>query len=597
MVLVSLLVGPGRVWREKARKVKIKSRKILDVRDVTAFVRLLGALRFRAFRLCVTAVVLASIEVLSLVVLAAFVSSVLLSGAQQGVLGQVITRTGFHELGFLYQSAVCLLLFLTRFLLGLVLANFVLLQSNQLQVKLRNILFRIGLRRGERAAGGTERGGGASADLIVRQVNLIGKGIVEPALRVLGELFILVLIVATILVVSPLMLVFMVASISPLVLFYILKFKRMTRVYGEVANSALEGLSTYAASFTSGWRQLGVPTLRDGAVQILDESARKFARADRLASLIGAAPRYFLELFMALFLIMAVLFTNASSVVGVGDLVFIGGAGARLLPIVTSISNALISFQFNRAVLGNVTSQICTGDMATNVTFATPVSSPTSPPEANMVYGLELKSVGHGYEQGRPLFEDVSLSLAKGDFLLMKGKSGVGKTTLMDIMCGLRKPTSGQVLVNGMPIEQHGWFADRVFYSPQQPLIIPGSVLQNVTFSQASPTDAERSRALSCVADVGLSRDISRLAGGLDADVGPDGDVLSGGQKQRLVLARALYHGAEVFALDESISGLETDSKHSTLRLIRDLSEEGRIVILISHDVVAEEYATKVLSL
>ena len=101
MVLVSLLGGPGRVWREKARKVKIKSRKILDVRDVTAFVRLLGALRFRAFRLCVTAVVLASIEVLSLVVLAAFVSSVLLSGAQQGVLGQVITRTGFHELGFL----------------------------------------------------------------------------------------------------------------------------------------------------------------------------------------------------------------------------------------------------------------------------------------------------------------------------------------------------------------------------------------------------------------------------------------------------------------------------------------------------------------
>ena len=577
--------------------MKNTSAKYLDITDVVAFIKLLGALKFKAFRLCVTAVCLASIEVLSLVVLAAFVSSALLSGAQQGVLGHVITRTGFHELGFLYQSAVCLLLFLARFLLGLVLANFVLLQSNQLQVKLRNILFRNGLRRGERPAGGKERGSGGSADLIVRQVNLIGKGIVEPALRVLGELFIMVLIVATILVVSPLMLVFMVVSISPLVLFYIFKFKRMTRVYGEVANSALEGLSTYAASFTSGWRQLAVPTLRNGAVQILDESARKFARADRLASLIGAAPRYFLELFMALFLIMAVLFTNASSVVGVGDLVFIGGAGARMLPIVTSISNALISFQFNRAVLGNVTSQICTGDMATNVTFATPISLSTSPLEANMVNGLELKSVGHGYEQGRPLFEDVSLSLTKGDFLLMKGKSGVGKTTLMDILCGLREPTSGQVLVNGMPINQNKWFAGKVFYSPQQPLIIPGSILQNVAFSQGSPTEEERDRASVCIADVGLSRDITRFADGLNADVGPDGDVLSGGQKQRLVLARALYHGAEVFALDECISGLETDSKHSTLRLIRKLSDEGRIVILISHDVVAEEYATKVLSL
>ena len=95
----------------------------------------------------------------------------------------------------------------------------------------------------------------------------------------------------------------------------------------------------------------------------------------------------------------------------------------------------------------------------------------------------------------------------------------------------------------------------------------------------------------------GLLRVIQRLPDGLDSDVGLDGDVLSGGQKQRLALARALYHGAEVFALDEAISGLETESKHSILRLIKGLSEEGHIVILISHDVVAEEYATKVLKL
>ncbi len=577
--------------------MKISIRKFLDVRDVAAFIRLLRALHFRAFGLGVTAVILASIEVLSLVVLAAFVSSALLIGAQQGVLGQVITRTGFHELGFLYQSAVCLLLFLTRFLLGLVLANFVLLQSNQLQVKLRNILFRIGLRRGERTVGGTERGSGASADLIVRQVNLIGKGIVEPALRVLGELFIMVLIVATILVVSPLMLVFMVASISPLVLFYIFKFKRMTRVYGEVANSALEELGTYATSFTSGWRQLGVPTLREGSVQILDESARRFAKADRLANLIGAAPRYFLELFMALFLILAVLYTEASSVVGVGDLVFIGGAGARLLPIVTSISNALISFQFNRAALGNITSQICTDEMMMHVTYATPNSLRTAPSNAHTVNELNLIAVGHGYETGRSLFEDVDLTLSNGDFLLIKGRSGVGKTTLMDIMCGLRKPASGQVLINGIPTHQADWFSSCVFYSPQQPLIIPGSVLNNVCFSWVDAREEERDRASSCIADVGLSQDIQRFTAGLDADVGPDGDVLSGGQKQRLVLARALYHGAAIFALDECISGLEIDSKHSTLKLIRELADEGRIVILISHDVVAEEYATKVLSL
>ena len=524
-------------------------------------------------------------------------SSILLTGPQQGILGDVITQTGYSELGFQYQSGVCLLLFLTRFLLGLVLVNFILLQSNQLQLGLRNILFRLSLQRGTQTAVAAEPGSGASADLIVRQVNLIGKGIVEPALRVLGELFIVLMIVITIFLVSPLMLVFMVACISPLVLFYILKFKRITRVYGQVANSALEGLSVYSVSFASGWRQLGVPTLRHGAGQMLDDAARKFARSDRLANLIAAAPRFFLELFMAMFLVLAVLFTKTSTVVGVGDLVLIGGACARLLPIITSISNALISFQFNRAVIGNVTSQICTDDMAVNVNFASLSPAPNPFTDATKAQCLELRSVGYDYGEGGTLFENVSVSLSAGDFLLITGKSGVGKTTLMDIICDLRAPTAGDIFLNGASIEKPGWLAERVFYSPQQPLIIPGSVLKNVTFSREMPKDAERSRALSCITRVGLLRVIQRLSDGLDSDVGLDGDVLSGGQKQRLALARALYHGAEVFALDEAISGLETDSKHSILRLIKGLSEEGHIVILISHDVVAEEYATKVLKL
>lgn len=577
--------------------VELRLSKILDVKDVIAFVRLLGALRFRALRLCVTAILLALIEVTSLVMLAVFVSSTLLGESQQGVLGQVIARTGFNGLEFFLQSLVCLLLFLGRFLLGLILANFILLQSNQLQLQLRNILFSIGLRRGMRTAELADLGSGATADLVVRQVNLIGKGIVEPALRVLGELFILLLIVGSIFVVSPLILAFMVATISPLVLFYILKFKRITRVHGQTANSELQELSAYATSFTSGWRQLGVPMLRDSAAKILDASARKYATADRLASLIGFVPRYFLELFMVIFLILAVLLTNESSSVGAGDLVFIGGAGARLLPIISSLSNALISFQFNRAVLGNVTSQICTIDMVKNLTFAVPIFSPVSTADANILKILELKAIGHGYKKEQALFEDVSLTLIKGDLVLIKGKSGVGKTTLMDIMCGIRTPKFGQVLVNALSIDQQQWFVERVFYLPQQPLIIPGSILENVILSDASPTDAERCRALSCINEVGLAEALSRLSGGLDANVGPDGDVLSGGQKQRLVLARALYHGAEVFALDEAISGLEMGSKHSILRLIKDLSGKGHLVILISHDEVAEEYATKVLTL
>ena len=91
-----------------------------------------------------------------------------------------------------------------------------------------------------------------------------------------------------------------------------------------------------------------------------------------------------------------------------------------------------------------------------------------------------------------------------------------------------------------------------------------------------------------------IAQDFSNI---LDASVGVDGDRLSGGQKQRLVLARALYHGAEVFALDEIISGLEMKSKIHVLQILKKLAKTGKIVILISHDEVSEKFATNILKL
>ena len=88
----------------KAVVVEIRLSKILDVKDVITFVRLLGALRFRALRLCFTAIFLALIEIISIVILAVFVSSTLIGEPQEGVLTQVIAHTGFMSWSFCFRA-------------------------------------------------------------------------------------------------------------------------------------------------------------------------------------------------------------------------------------------------------------------------------------------------------------------------------------------------------------------------------------------------------------------------------------------------------------------------------------------------------------
>ena len=118
---------------------------------------------------------------------------------------------------------------------------------------------------------------------------------------------------------------------------------------------------------------------------------------------------------------------------------------------------------------------------------------------------------------------------------------------------------------------------------------------------QAPPTESctnsQKSLAAKYIEKVSLIDTSVSMEEFLNSTVGPDGDKLSGGQKQRLVLARALFHGADVLALDEIISGLELDSKRKVLNLLKDLAAASKLIILISHDPIAEEYASKLISL
>ncbi len=185
--------------------------------------------------------------------------------------------------------------------------------------------------------------------------------------------------------------------------------------------------------------------------------------------------------------------------------------------------------------------------------------------------------------------EDISLDVASGEIKMVYGPSGCGKTTLLLMAGGLLKPDSGKITVAGQDLyalntEQRNLVrAENIGFVFQQFHLIPYlTVLQNVMLPSIALSCPEpESRAKSLVAQFNLEhRSLHYPA------------QLSTGERQRVALARALFHNPGLILADEPTGNLDEDNAGQVLKYLRDFAENGRSVLLVTHDNSARKYAT-----
>ena len=168
------------------------------------------------------------------------------------------------------------------------------------------------------------------------------------------------------------------------------------------------------------------------------------------------------------------------------------------------------------------------------------------------------------------MLDRVNLKIEPGQFVTIMGPSGGGKTTLLKIMLGLIEPTSGEVLVDGIPLRALGVraYREQVAAVMQDDMLLSGTIADNICFF--SP-EFDRERMVACAKMAGVHDEIMTMPMAYNSLIGDMGSSLSGGQKQRVLLARALYKGPRILFLDEGTAHLDVQREREITARLRRL--------------------------
>ena len=202
---------------------------------------------------------------------------------------------------------------------------------------------------------------------------------------------------------------------------------------------------------------------------------------------------------------------------------------------------------------------------------------------------ITLKEIHFYYEPDVPILKNLTLRLEKGSFSAIIGKSGKGKTSLLNIIAKLVNPISGNLYIDNQEINENNKYDyfNMITYLTQKPFIYEGTLIENINLNNTI-TNLDVFNEI--IIGLDLKDTIENLPNGLQSFIGSEGNLLSGGQLQKICIARALLNSTEILILDEATNSLDKYSEEKIINFIYNFSKKHKVtVILISHFIKTTE--------
>jgi ABC-type bacteriocin/lantibiotic exporter with double-glycine peptidase domain len=421
------------------------------------------------------------------------------------------------------------------------------------------------------------------------QVGQISYGSLLSLLTILSEgivvLILLLLIINSIPLFSSLfiILVFIIGFLP----FYI--FKKKMIILGAIRFQSISKTIAEIQSIYNLYIEIKLYRLKEYFLNRIKEQSTIFSNAQIQNSVIANIPKSFVEIAAVIIILLLVIGTNDSgeflSTIGI-----VITSIFRITPSFTRISSALNQYKFSIEQI-NVLSEILKSNSK-----KTELNEGVNFNNIKFENNIRISNISFGYDNDKLLFEKFSMTIQKGDFIIIKGKSGTGKSTLVKIIMGLLKPQEGVVEIDGFDLESFGneLWTKKIAFVPQKPVIIHGTLLENICLG-CGDEEIDNSLYKRIIFDTQLSELDDDLNGGVLLE---DGGSISGGQSQRIGIARALYRKPSLIFLDEPTSALDHKNSDSIISLLSKFNKEEKCtIVIISHSNEYDVYSSQIINI
>lgn len=413
-------------------------------------------------------------------------------------------------------------------------------------------------------------------------INTLTMGVLAQGITIAVDMSLLMLLGLALLITDPVLAVFTLAyfgSISAGLYFHL---NTKSRNLGRKSSELFLVMHNRINELLWNYREITVKNLRGSYLKKIEENRDTLSRVLATLSFYPNLSKYALEVGLVFGALVIssyqLVFNNSSGAVATLGVFLV--ASLRIAPALLRIQQSLTSM---KRALGQSESSL---NMIRRFQEVEPVKS-NSGVFQNFHKGfspkVEFKNITFSYDgSDKAIINNFNLEVESASKVAIIGKSGVGKTTLIDLMLGLLEPNTGEIRISGLsPLECFEKWPGAVAYVPQQVHMIEGTIRDNLSVGFDSHSIPE-ARFYDTLRKCELEDFVKKLPQGLDTFIGKSGRELSGGQKQRLGIARSLITDPKLIVLDESTSALDLDTQNR----IRDnlMSKRNKTtVIVISH--------------
>ena len=412
------------------------------------------------------------------------------------------------------------------------------------------------------------------------------QSLLSPLLRMAGDGLLIVLVTVALFVYDGVTVLMLYATFLPMMFIYLWGVRKQVKKYGKIELEAKREQSRVVMDTFRGFTELEVsgafPSLQESFLVGMDKISLNRMKLNTILQL----PLFLSELSVIIGLALLVGF-------GDGDVKLLVGvfavAAFRLLPALrtllsgwTQVQNAFCSLEVIEEGLKdpNEHESVCRAQ--------------------EIEFEKEIKTchLSYAYPGGEEVLEDLNVCIRKGEYVGFRGYSGVGKSTLFNLLLGFLKPTKGEICIDDTVLTldvQTSWLR-KVGYVPQDVFIFQGTLAENIALGCK---EINRERVIRVLEQVSLGKWLQTLEHGIDTALGEAGGRLSGGQKQRIGIARALYKEIDVLLLDEAPSALDNQTEKEVNETLSQLKRtyEQLTILSIAHRESSLAYCDRVITL